>query len=169
MSELETIDGLWRRERASYLKEMAREGLLDYCRALLVIAGADGKITEPELAWLRDELVRTTGGTELLDELKDFDWRFADLRLILARVVQEAAAVEESDDPDLPGNVCRSLLYDCIRMAWADEELAHEELTAIRKAAAILGVKEHTCRALHGLVEMEKAVKKLRYSLLGHD
>lgn len=169
MSELETIEGLWRKERASYLKAAAREGLLDYCRALLVIAGADGRITEPELDWLRGELVRNTGSSELLRELEDFDWRFDDLHLILARVVQEAASLEESDDPDLPGNLCRSLLYDSIRMAWADDELAHEELAAIRKAAGIMGVKEHTCAALHGLVEMENAVRKLRYSLLGHD
>lgn len=167
MSELETIETMWRRDRASYLKEMAREGLLDYCRALLAIAGADGVVSEPEMRWLRDQLVEHTGTDLLLDELRAFNYQNADLHLILARIATAAAALEEHEDPMLPGNLRMSLLYDSIRMAWADDDLPLEERQAISRAARFLGIDESTCRALNGLVEMENAVRKLKFGLLG--
>jgi uncharacterized tellurite resistance protein B-like protein len=129
---------------------------VNYLEALIVLASADGDLAEAELKWLTDEQVMLGAPTELIEEIKKFDWKNADLDKLLAGISY-----------DFPIDAKRTMIYQAIKMASADKDFHHQERSAIRKAAEKLQVPADVVHALEHLVEMEHAVDKLRFTLIG--
>ena len=57
------------------------------------------------------------------------------------------------------------LLYDAIRIAWADGVYHTDEEGAVHEMAAFLRVDSAMARALEGLVRMERTVARMRHAL----
>lgn len=127
--------------------------VLQYLKALKVIIGADGEISEAE--W--QALVQWMNGRHipqhLVERLSDFDFTTTTLEQIL---------------PDLKTGSpqARRLICAAIEIAQADGDYAVEEHAAVRRAARLLGISKDMVTALEGLVEMEAAVQKMRKALL---
>ena len=128
----------------------------DYGFALLAIAGADGDVSDPELDWLTEELGSALKVSEsLFVAWEDFEWEDADLEEIF-----------ESMNPNQIANYSKVLLYDAIRMSYADGDYSDEERESVAEAAGILKVNKETVLALEALVELERAANKLRQTIL---
>lgn len=128
----------------------------DYGFALLAIAGADGDVSDPELDWLTEELGSALEVTDsMIDAWEDFEWEDADLAEIFARM-----------NPNQISNYSKLLLYDAIRMSYADGDYSDEERESVAEAAYILKVNKETVLALEALVDLERAANKLRQTIL---
>jgi uncharacterized membrane protein YebE (DUF533 family) len=122
----------------------------NYAKALLIIAGADGVVSDAEWTWFY-ERGRAMGVPEfVLESFKGFDWRNAKIQ----------------DHCGTSRTVARILIYDAITMARADGPYSPEEIAAVREAAGILGVSEDTVESLEGLVELEETLRRMRHRLL---
>jgi hypothetical protein len=88
----------------------------------------------------------------------------------LATMVEEYDVLRQRIEDHLPRKLTRQrarmLVYDAIRMSSADQEYSEKEAAAVGKAAELLGMDTFALRALEGLVQMERAVDKMRRSLL---
>ncbi|PWW62802.1 tellurite resistance TerB family protein [Actinokineospora spheciospongiae] len=60
--------------------------MVNYGKALLVIAGADGEVSRAELDWLRTHQRKFGATDEVIAEYETFDHRTADLAGILAGI-----------------------------------------------------------------------------------
>lgn len=119
-------------------------------KAILTVAGADGKITERE--WTRFNALAARAGTppEALQALAGFDTLNADL-------------ADYFDDETRP--MAKLILFEAIKVARADGYGEAERHTA-RRAAALLGVAAETVTAIEGLVEIEESIAVARMELL---
>ena len=131
-------------------EEQAPERVARQARALMIIIGADGRISDPEKqAFL--ELARLLGATDgLIAELRGFDYLHERLEDYLDATDQTSA---------------RRLLYDAISIAHADG-YAEAEREAARQAAKILAVDASALTAIEALVEMECSLRHARAALL---
>jgi hypothetical protein len=88
----------------------------------------------------------------------------------LATMVEEYDVIRQRIEDHLPRKStkqrARMLIYDAIRMSSADQEYSEQEAAIVGRAADVLGVDQFALRALEGLVQMERAVDKMRRSLL---
>ena len=129
---------------------------LPYGYALLTIAGSDGVVSEPEMEWLTIDLAGTVGISEdIIGEWEEFDFKDADLREIFKSINVKSFA-----------SFNKLIIYDAIRMSYADEEYAEEEKQRVYEAAALLKVGNETVQAIESLIEMERAADKLRMVIL---
>jgi uncharacterized tellurite resistance protein B-like protein len=131
-------------------EELQPERVARQARALMIIIGADGRITEPEQQSFL-ELARLLGADEsLIGELRGFDYRKARLEDYLEPTDQQGA---------------RRLLYDAITIAHADgyQDAEHD---AAHRAAEILRVDHSAFTAIEALVEMEISLRHARAALL---
>ena len=129
---------------------------MNYLGALIIIAGADGALSEQELDWLLSEQQLLGAPQELLDNIKSYDWQNADLNALLEAVQYE-----------FPMNARRTLLYQAVKMSRADQVYHRLEREAIWKAAEILKIDKDIVQSIESLVDMENATDKLRYALIG--
>ena len=58
------------------------------------------------------------------------------------------------------------MLYDAIRMSYADGDFSDKERESVDECARILKVNKETVMAMEALVEMERAADKLRQTIL---
>ena len=130
----------------------------NYFGALLVIAGADGKLEQEELKWLIEEQKLLGAPEEYLMALQVFDWKKAKLENLL----------ESSQENFSPGTR-KTLLYQALKTSQADREYHAKERKALWRAAKLLGIDEETVEAIEDLVEMERNVDEARQNLLGED
>ena len=129
---------------------------LQYGYALLVIAGSDGDVSEPELEWLTIDLAEAVGVSEdIIEEWEDFDFEGADLHEIFKSINVKSFT-----------SFNKLLIYDAIRMSYADDEYAAEEKEKVYEAAALLKIRNETVLSIESLVEMERASDKLRTIIL---
>ncbi len=125
---------------------------LDYGFALLSIAGSDGEVSDPELEWLTIDLAGSVGvDEEIIAKWEDFDYEDADLKEIFTEINARSFA-----------SYNKLLIYDAVRMSYADDDYAEEEREKVGEAAAILNVSRETVTAIEALVEMERATDKMR-------
>jgi uncharacterized tellurite resistance protein B-like protein len=125
---------------------------LDYGFALLSIAGSDGEVSDPELEWLTIDLASSVGvDEEIIAKWEDFDYEDADLKEIFTEINARSFA-----------SYNKLLIYDAVRMSYADDDYAEEEREKVGEAAAILNVSRETVTAIEALVEMERATDKMR-------
>jgi len=128
----------------------------DYGLALLTIAGADGDVSNPELDWLTEELgIVLAVPEETIVAWEEFEWANADLAEIFQRL-----------NPNQIANYSKLILYDAIRMSYADGDYSDKERESVEDCARILRVNKETVLALEALVELERAADKLRQTLL---
>lgn len=122
-------------------------------KAILTVAGADGKITERE--WTRFTALAMRSGMppQALEALSGFDALTADLN-------------DYFDDETRP--MAKLILFEAIKVARADGYGADERETA-RRAAEMLGVAPETVVAIEGLVEIEESIAVARMELLRPD
>lgn len=156
MSDQKISLNLYAKRRYNVSGEVSFEVGMNYMGALLMLAGADGDLSKPELDWLIEEQILLGAPPELIDKIRNYDWKNADLDALL-----------KSIQYDFPMNAKRTMIYQAIKMAKADLEYHEKEKAAIREAAQKLQIDLDVLIAIEQLVEMENAVDKLRFALIG--
>jgi len=132
---------------------------LNYAYALLTISGADGEVSQGEMNWLvHDFMAIIDAPDEFVEDVKQFDYHQAQLSEILPRI-----------SFDIPINYRRALLYDAIKMSFADNEYSEKEREAVHKSAELLKVPVYMARTLEGLVNTEKSIDATRRSIFELD
>lgn len=136
--------------------EISKETTMAYLKALLVIAAADGEVSEQELDYWYNEQRLIGTREEYLDELKDFDWKNAKLEDLLSSL-----------DYDFEVSAGRVMIYQAIKMSQADSDYHERERASVFKAAEMLNIAEETVHSLEALVAMEANLDHMRHVLLG--
>lgn len=137
-------------------QDPTEEDRVNYSKALLVIAGGDGTISDPEWQWFEDAAYAAGAIPAHIEQYRSFDFRNADLGQLLSRVSSVMTPVA----------IKRTLIYDALRMAKADHALAKGEREMALKAAQLLGIDNVTFLAIEGLVNMEYTLKAARIALI---
>lgn len=133
-----------------------KEKWKDYGHALLIIAGSDGLVSDPELEWLTVELAGEVGvDKDVIKEWENYDYEGSELNEVFANFNSSALA-----------SFNKLLIYDAIRMSSADGEFALQEKEQVYEAARILHVPQETVLAIEALVNIEQAANHLRLSIL---
>ncbi len=140
--------------KTAYGRRISTESWVNYGHALLLIAGADGVVSKPELDWLTNWSNNLELPKSVVKRIMDFDIENGDLRVILGRI---------TDVIDLDWE--RVLLYDAVRMARADRDYAIEEHAAVIGAAKLLRVPMDMAMAIDGLVAIEESIITTRLAL----
>ena len=128
----------------------------DYGYALLVIAGSDGEVSDPELEWLTISLAKSLD----VDEATVAAWEEYDFE------EEELDDVFHKIDSKSVASFNKLLIYDAIRMSYADDDYADDERARVGEAAALLGLTKNMVLAIEVLVEQERATDKLRSLVL---
>lgn len=135
---------------------ISKDSWLDYGYALLIIAGSDGEVSDPELEWLTINLSKALDVDEkIVAQWEEYDFEQEELYDVFARIDSRTVA-----------SFNKLLLYDAIRMSYADEEYAGDEREKVSEAASILKLSKETTLAIEALVEHERATDKLRSVIL---
>ncbi|WP_044212415.1 TerB family tellurite resistance protein [Flammeovirga sp. OC4] len=134
---------------------VSTESWMKYIQALLAISGADGEISEEEMDWVFTDFLEIIGASdEQKEEIRSFDYLQVNLEELLPNL-----------NIDVPMNFKRTLVYDAVMMAMADNDYAKEEKEAVWKAAELLGIPYFIARTIEGLVNTEKSLGMIRKSL----
>jgi uncharacterized tellurite resistance protein B-like protein len=136
-------------------KYIDEESVLNYCYALLNVAGADD-ISDSELEWLMDEFIGILG----LDDEK-YRALFKAYRPRLNSITKVIDKVQFKLSFDFK----TALIYDALKMALADQHLAQEELDEFKNAATLLEIPLSTTRTIEGLVRTERSLLTLQHAL----
>ncbi|MEO0565238.1 MAG: hypothetical protein AAF125_24240, partial [Chloroflexota bacterium] len=127
--------------------KIERETLEAFAKTLMVVSGADDRLSVWERGWLTAYLSAYGADDALLRQLDDFDYK--------------AHTVDEYLTGLLEGPyskwVKRSLLQGSIRMARADS-VSVEEAASIQRLGAMLGMSEDAVNEVISLVEMFDSV-----------
>ena len=138
------------------ISQVPEEIWIEYGFALLTIAGSDGDVSDPELEWLTIDLAFANDiPEEIISEWEDFEYDDADLGEIFSAIKVKSFT-----------SYNKLLLYDAIRMSYADDDYAEEEREKVGEAAGLLGINSETVTAIESLIEMERAADKLRLIIL---
>lgn len=127
----------------------------NYGYALLIMAGSDGDVSEPEMDWLVVKAAKSVGIPEdIIEKWRAYDFENGNLE-------------EEFFEINSMGVVSFSklLIYDAIRMAAADGEYSDDEREKVCEAANILKIKQETLLSIEALIEMEMALDKMRLNI----
>jgi uncharacterized tellurite resistance protein B-like protein len=132
-----------------------QDRLKAYAKALLVVAGADGLSTaemEHFVAW------QLTSGQpkSLVEELQHFDYRTADVKQV---ITEFRDLVEQTPEAK------RMLIYDALRLAFADGKYSATERKALQHVAEELGIDRTVVIALEGVVSVEAAARQMRLAI----
>jgi uncharacterized tellurite resistance protein B-like protein len=151
------LDDIHRVAPAFYgISLVPKESWREYGFALLTIAGSDGDVSDPELEWLTIGLAQSNGVDDsIVADWEEFEYEDADLKEIFAGINAKSFA-----------SYSRLLIYDAIRMSYADDDYAEEEKEKVYEASALLKVNRETVTAIESLIEMERAADKLRMIIL---
>jgi uncharacterized tellurite resistance protein B-like protein len=141
--------------------EVPEESILNYGKALLVISGGDGEVSPQEQEWFDTyfcELLKLP--EQVTNEFRTFDPLNANLEDLLSDIIFETQL-----------STSLLLVYDCIRMAKADNDFAKEEAALVRRVAEILSIPpykvkaiEHFVDAENSLIETKKAIFEVDYT-----
>ncbi|MEO9872421.1 tellurite resistance TerB family protein [Ekhidna sp.] len=131
-------------------------GWRDYGYALLIIAGSDGEVSDPELEWLTVECAKAVG----IDDEIIADWEEYDFEEVSLEEIFNSFNIKSFS------NFNKLLIYDAIRMSSADGEYAEDEREQVYRAAQILRVSNEAVMSIEALVDLEHAANKLRLTIL---
>jgi len=132
-----------------------KESWEKYGYALLIIAGSDGDVSAPELEWLVDGAAKAVGASEEnIQNWRSFDYENGDLEEIFSDINTLGVV-----------NFNKLLIYDAIRMAAADDEYSDDEKEKVYEAARMLKVKQEVLWSIESLIEMERALDKMRINI----
>ena len=128
----------------------------DYGFALLVIAGSDGEVSDPELEWLTISLSKSLNVNEAtVAAWEEYDFEKDELDAVFNKIDSRSVA-----------SFSKLLIYDAIRMSYADDDYADDERARVGEAASMLGLTKDVVLAIEVLVEQERATDKLRSLVL---
>jgi len=135
------------------------ETQLNYGKALMMIAGADGEIAEEEKQWYRDTYA-TEDNTpdEIVEQVLNFDFQTARMEDVIGNFTVDVSI-----------NFARVLFYDAMKMARADDDYHIAEQKAAIKAARLLGVDVNIAHTIEYMIDTEERVEKMRRTLFGLD
>lgn len=132
------------------------ESWLDYGFALMIIAGSDGEVSDPELEWLTIDLAKALNVNEkTVAAWEEYPFDRDALSDVFGKIDSRTVA-----------SFSKLLLYDAIRMSYADETYADDEREKVGEAASMLRVPKESMLAIEALVEQERALDKLRSVIL---
>lgn len=126
------------------------EDLLDSCRILMIVSGADGIISEEEWHVIFEFINSVGGNLDIIDYLKDFNYNTAKLEDYVYRI-----------DPDLH----KPLLYSAIKVARADG-LDSSERDKAQQLAKLAGMDMGIAKSIENILNLEEEVKNLRNTLI---
>ena len=128
----------------------------NYGYALLLIAGAKGKVLEAEWEWLMNHFqMYLELPSKIIDSLKAFDLKSRNLKEVIPEITTDAQL-----------NLSRAILYDSIRMAKETHEYSYNEKREIRNFASLMDLDEGVVHSLEVLVNIEFSIKDARIALL---
>lgn len=146
--------------------DVPEEALEAYGYILLAVAGADGDVSAKEKRWFDDWAQGVGASDALLAKWGAFDPTSMDLSGFIAgtraRRKGEWASLIKAESSI---NYARTLVYDCIRMARADDEYHSRERGAVYKAAEMLHVDKATLLSIEAVVDLEEGLRGMRHSL----
>lgn len=131
----------------------------NYGYALLIIAGADGEVSDQEINWLlnvHEKMLEAPG--EVIEALSTFDFSQIALEDVLPKIAF-----------DVPIDYRRTLIYDAIKMSYADCKFSADERKAVHKAARLLNVAPEIRETIEEIINMERATEKMRRLILHTD
>ncbi len=140
------------------IDQIDEDSLLAYGRALLAVAGADGKIPKSEEAWILTNMAKFVDeipiavNTEWRLLVRTGEFRLLDLDVEIAKI-------------NIPTNKLRQLLYDAIKASRADKVYSIEERKAIFRTAKLLKVEGSITLAIENLIAAESSIGRIRRAL----
>ena len=126
------------------------EDLLDCCRILMIVSGADGMISEDEWQVIFEFVNSVGGNMDIVDYLKDFSYQTAKLEEYIFRI-----------DPDLH----KPLLYSAIKVARADG-LDDAERDKAQQLAKLAGMEIGVAKSIENILNLEEEVRNLRNTMI---
>lgn len=129
--------------------------LENFGKALMIVAGADNRISIWERGWLSAYMSAYGASRFLLDRLDDFDYKNANLDDYLTPLLESP----------LKRWVRRALLQGAIRMSRADD-LAPEEYEALHQLSDRMQINRNVVREIRSLVEAFDSVASTNTLLL---
>lgn len=126
-----------------------------YGRALIAIASADGDFAHDERQ-VALEIGREYGiCSESLECWASFDWRAANREELVRHAAEVLSEVGR-----------RRLIYDAVRISWADSAYPIQERDAVAESAQQLGVDPLQLQTLEVIVDLERTVANLKGAVL---
>lgn len=122
--------------------------LLEFFKALIVCANADGHITDAERAWCMGYCAATGATPETLAQLQDYDGAED-----ILEVIERGRHL---------GTAHRPVIYDSIRACSADGELSDAERTTILKVAGKVGVSDEELGEFERIHADDRALRERR-------
>jgi len=142
--------------RSEYgLSAATATAMLRYGCALLVIAGADGRVSPAELQWLVSHQRKFGAPEDVIAQYVTFDYKSADLKALVVNSVTNVPTWTAGP----------SLIYHAIQMCAADGVYSTKERKKVSEAAVLMDVPADVVLTIHALVEMEAATTMMRKAL----
>lgn len=138
-------------------QSILRNSLIDYGKALLCIAGADGDVAKEEGEWISGYFATTLG---VPDDIVDL-WKY----MISSENFRKFKLEEEIGRIVGSINSARQLIYDAVRAARANGTYTPEEQNAVHTAGKMLNVDASIIQAIESLVDTEVSVMNVRKAL----
>lgn len=127
-----------------------------YCKALLVCANGDGRLTPPERDWVLGFASVIGASESLMRELAEYP-ATDDIKELIAH------------DDSVNAHGRRALIYDALQACDADDELNEAERAAVHRMAKIMGVEPGVVSALESVQRDTRALRQRRTALLFPD
>jgi uncharacterized membrane protein YebE (DUF533 family) len=131
--------------------QRTEEGNLEYGKALIIAASADGTLSDAERNWILGYVAAGGHSPDTLAQLSKYKGG-DDFEGLFKRGVQQIAQ-----------RVC---IYDALRACGADGEVAPQELAAIKKMAVRLGLPETLVDEFKAVYDEEQKLRAKRIALV---
>ncbi len=153
--------------RNLYSTDNVPEAALEaYGYILLAISGADGEISPQEQRWFDDWSSAIGAPAEMCAKWAAFDAATMDLKGFIASTRERRKGEWKTlIKAETSINYARTLIYDAIRMARADDDYHPNERDAVHRAAQMLHVDPATLLSIESVVDMEEGLRGLRRAL----
>lgn len=130
---------------------LSDEENLQYGKALILAASADGQLSEKERGWILGYVATGGHSSDTVAKLREYSGG-DDFESLFELGMQKVAQ-----------RVC---IYDAIRACGADGDVAAQELAAIKKMALKLGLTEQLVDEFKAIYDAEQALRAKRISLV---
>jgi len=127
-----------------------RNDLSNSCKVLLIVAGADGEVSDEEWNVIFEFIDSVGGSLELVDDLQAFDYK-----------KEQMGQLVEKINPTL----YRHLLFNALRVARADG-LSDEERERAKKLADLTKIDISIASTMEHLLNLEDELRNLKFNLL---
>ncbi|MDC1068758.1 hypothetical protein OAQ99_06340 [Candidatus Kapabacteria bacterium] len=124
--------------------------LINCCKILLYIAGADGEVSHTEWQVIFEFIDSVGGSLKVVDDIRDFDFESANIEEIVKEI-----------NPDL----YRILLYSALKAARIDGLSDQERIQSV-ELARLTGIDIGVAAAMEHLLNMEDELSDMKRSLL---